>query len=131
MKTVTEYLGKRKFKTTIRGHEIIADIPEEKGGEDTAPTPVEAMIAALGSCAGIFASRYLETAKISAENMSLEVDWDYADNPQRLGRADITVKLPGVELGKRESGLISAVKKCIVHNTLKNPPEMDVKIETV
>ncbi|MFH1837338.1 MAG: OsmC family protein [Candidatus Omnitrophota bacterium] len=128
MKTVTEYMGKKKFRTIIRGHEVVTDVPEKTGGEDTAPTPVEIFIASLGSCAGVFASWYLETAKINVEKMFIDVDWDYASDPRRVGRADITVRLPGVELAERERGLIAAVKKCTVHNTLENPPEVSIKI---
>ncbi|MFH1412401.1 MAG: OsmC family protein [Candidatus Omnitrophota bacterium] len=130
MKTVIEYLGKKKFAAKVRGHEIRTDVPVEKGGEDTAPTPVELMIAALGTCAGIFAASYLHIAKINAPEMTVEVDWEYASDPERIGKADITVKLPGTELGERERGLIAAVRKCIVHNTLKDPPDVDIKIET-
>jgi len=129
VKLKIDLLDKNKFKADIRGHEIIADLPVEKGGGDTAPTPTEIFIFSLGSCAVLFASRYLETAGLNAEGLSLDIDWEYARDPSRVGKIDMEVTVLNAELGARRKALLKAIDKCVVHKTLKVQPEINIEIK--
>jgi putative redox protein len=50
------------FRTeiTVRGHTIIADEPEDAGGTNTGPTPMELMLGALGACVAITLKLYAD-----------------------------------------------------------------------
>lgn len=43
------WLGNLKAEARIGAHRLLIDEPVDKGGEDTGPTPTEAVLAALGA----------------------------------------------------------------------------------
>ena len=52
--TNKNYLAEAK----IRGHFVVTDVPISDGGEDTAPTPVEYLLTAIGGCVAITLRMY-------------------------------------------------------------------------
>lgn len=128
MKLQVEYQGKKRFKTIVRGHEVITDVPEKLGGEDAGPTATELFISSLASCVGLYAVSYMNVAKLNAEGLKVEIDWNFSEDYKRVEKIDVNVVVPNAELGKRERALYAAVKKCVIHNTLHNAPEMNIEI---
>ncbi len=128
MKTYVEYTGKKSFKVKIREHDLVVDLPTEKGGDDAAPTPPEYLIASLGSCVGYFALGYLKAAGFDPEGLTINLDWEFDERGTRIENIDITLNAPNADLGDRKRGLIASVNKCIIHNTLHQCPKMEVTI---
>jgi len=66
------------MKTTInvRDHEWHADEPAEDGGTDTAPTPGEMMLGALGSCIAITTKMYAERKGWDLQGVDVKVDYE-------------------------------------------------------
>ena len=52
--TDKNYLAEAK----IRNHYVVTDVPFSDGGEDTAPTPVEYLLTAIGGCVAITLRMY-------------------------------------------------------------------------
>jgi putative redox protein len=52
--TNKNYLAEAK----IRSHFVVTDVPVSDGGEDTAPTPVEYLLTAIGGCVAITLRMY-------------------------------------------------------------------------
>ena len=52
--TNKNYLAEAK----IRGHFVVTDVPVSDGGENTAPTPVEYLLTAIGGCVAITLRMY-------------------------------------------------------------------------
>ena len=52
--TNKNYLSEAK----IRSHFVVTDVPVSDGGEDTAPTPVEYLLTAIGGCVAITLRMY-------------------------------------------------------------------------
>ena len=129
MKTRIEFIGKHNFKIKSGEHEIVTDLPEKMGGNDTGPTPVELFIGALGSCAGFFAVGYLQTAGLNPEGLSVDLDWDFDEKKTRVGRISATITVPNATLGAREKALVAAAEKCIIHSTIQNPPEIKFSVK--
>ncbi|MFH1552200.1 MAG: OsmC family protein [Candidatus Omnitrophota bacterium] len=123
------FIGKREFKITTRGHEIRADLPESAGGDDLAPTPSELFVASVGSCVALFVGRYMETAKLNAEGLSLKVDWEFAEDKSRISDITISIDVPNAVLGARKKAVLAAAHKCTIHNTLKQPPNINIDVE--
>lgn len=75
------------YRTTItsREHTYYADEPLDAGGEDSAPTPSEMLMGALGSCVAITIKLYAERKKWPLEGVDVALDYerfkgaDYAD----------------------------------------------------
>jgi len=124
-----DFMGNRSFKAKVGTHEIVTDLPLEKGGEDKGPTPSEAFIASIGCCIGLYVAGYMRTAKLDPEGLSIELDWKLDDKKTRIGKIDISLRTPHAELGSRKKAIIAAAEKCTIHGTLHDEP--DIKITAV
>jgi len=129
MEVITEYLGKTKFAVSARGHRVICDQPLENHGEDAGMTPPELMLAALGSCAGYYAAEYLNTRGLPSKDLVVRVSAEKARQPARLGSFRIEVSAPSLDEQHR-TGVLRAVKACLIHNTLLASPSIEVEINS-
>jgi uncharacterized OsmC-like protein len=119
-----------KFEVECRGHKLIVDQPQEDGGSNAGMSPVELFIASLGTCVGYFASIFCQRRRVPSAGMRMELDWEWAEDPHRVGVIDIRITLPA-KLGEKEkAGLMRMVKGCTVHNTLRNPPDIKMSLES-
>lgn len=58
----------------VNQHELIADEPLEKGGEDLGPAPGDYLCAALASCKAITLRMYANRKKWNVEEIKVKVD---------------------------------------------------------
>lgn len=127
MEVITEYLGKTKFAVSARGHRVICDQPLDNHGEDAGMTPPELMLAALGSCAAYYAAEYLNTRGLASKDLVVRVTAEKARQPARLGSFRIEVNVSGLD-EQHHTGVMRAVKACLIHNTLLAPPNIEVAV---
>lgn len=127
MESFTRYLGDKKFETTVGRHRIITDQPVSGGGMDAGATPPELLLASLGACAGHYAAEYLNVRSLPTIGLGIRVFAEKATQPARLGSFRIEVNVSKVEQ-RHVEGLLRAVKTCIIHNTLKTSPAIDVNV---
>lgn len=128
MNTSIRYTGGSRFETLVRGHRIVTDQPASNGGKDAGPTPPELLLASLGTCAGHYAAEYLRARGLSAKGLALQVFADKGAKPAHLSLFRIEVTIPNLSRKDRE-GLLRAVKSCLVHNTLRMPPVIDIEVK--
>jgi uncharacterized OsmC-like protein len=118
-----------QFKATARGHEILGDQPIDNGGDDAGMTPPEWFLAAIGSCVGFYAVKYLQTRNLNAEGLSINVSAQKITAPaSRLDEIIIHLSLPIALETRHHRGLEAAVKSCLIHNTLTHPPKIVTQI---
>ena len=130
MEVTASYLGDSRFEVTARGHRLISDQPTDNGGADTGPTPPEFLLASLASCAAYYAAQYLNTRKLPARDLKVQVSAEKAQQPtSRLGAFRIQVSVPGLDQ-RHQAGLLRAVKACLIHNTLAHPSAIDIVIHS-
>lgn len=128
MQVTVEHLGAVQFEIKARSHSVISDQPMESGGFDEGMTPPELLLASLGSCAGYYAAEFLRKNRLAKEGTRVRVSAEKAKNPSRLEDFQIEVEVP-VELNDAmQAGLEEAVRHCLVHNTLLNPPKISLHI---
>lgn len=65
-----------RSEISIRQHKLAADEPLSLGGVDSAPNPVELILAALGSCQEITYRAYATAMGISLDSVSVELVGD-------------------------------------------------------
>ena len=72
MSTVTVKTGDELYVQHIesRGHQWIADEPEQVGGKDTGPTPYQLLLSALGACTTITTQMYAQRKGWPLESMA-------------------------------------------------------------
>lgn len=112
-------------------HTWYADEPESAGGTDTAATPMEMMLGALGSCIIMTVLMYANRKNwiVDRIDVSLAIQrFNAADYPAYKGDAQFVheirehVSLHSTELSdEQRERLMEIAKKCPVRRVLSNP----------
>ena len=125
-------LGSDGYRTEIinRTHITHADEPISDGGSDSAPTPMEMMLGALGACMAITTQMYARRKGWPLEAVELALDSErfsavdyaaYEGDAQFVHeiRNQITFRGPLTE--EQRARLFEIAGKCPVHRVLANP----------
>jgi len=75
----------------VRGHRIVADEPEAKGGTDEGPTPGEIFLSGLAACTAMTLRMYANLKELSVEKIEVEAE------QTRVPRAEVDEPPDGVE----------------------------------
>ena len=113
----------------VRRHRLLVDQPVEEGGRDEGMTPVELLIASLGSCIGYFAVRFCQRHQLATEGLRVRMTWDYAERPHRVGSMAAHVQLPMALEPLLQARLQQVLEGCTVHKTIEITPKISVRIE--
>ena len=128
MQVRVSHLGQVRFNIQSRSHSILCDQPVDNGGQDTAMTPPELMLASLGSCAAFYAVQYLKARNLADSGVEVSVTAEKLKSPARLGNFTIHVEYPVVLDQDHTEGLMRSVKHCLIHNTLLVTPEINIEL---
>jgi len=128
MEVFIEHLGDLQFEIRARTHTIDCDQPIENGGYDEGMTPPELFLASLGSCAAYYAADYLRRQKLATVGTRVRVIAEKVKNPPRLDNFRIELELPLEVSDQHRTGVEEAVHRCLIHNTLLNPPRIGIEI---
>jgi putative redox protein len=125
------HLDKDAYAVDIRGHRVLVDQPTDVGGTDTAPTPTELFAASLATCVAFYAGRYLKRHGLTHSGLRVRAEFTMsADRPARVGAVRVVIGLPPVLSEQRRAALLAVASHCTVHNTLREPPEIRVELES-
>lgn len=126
MEVTVQHLGAVQFEIKARQHTIVSDQPPENGGFDEGMTPPELFLASLGSCAAYYAAEFLRQKGLATEGTRVRVTADKLPNPARIDNIHIEVELPMACEERDREGVDRAVHRCLIHNTLLQPPRMEI-----
>ena len=117
--------GDYSFKVKSKDYEFVVDT-KGKG-----ITPPDALLASLGTCVGVYVRKYAEGAKLTLPEFNISVDADFSkETPVCFRKINVNVDLKGTQLDdRRMKAMHEFVKNCPVHNTIKNNPEVEIKIK--
>jgi uncharacterized OsmC-like protein len=119
-----------RVSAAIRQHKLVLDVPAGEGGTDTGPTPVELLASALGACMAMHIAKYCQAAKLPHQGFGIDLDFQLAKDPLRIGSLTVDINLPpGFPEGRIEA-VKRAAQQCTVRNTLKESTAIDVEIWT-
>ncbi|MFH0726086.1 MAG: OsmC family protein [Pseudomonadota bacterium] len=121
--------GGKKVNAQFRGFTVKTDQPPEDGGENSAPSPFDYFLSALGTCAGFYVLSFCETRKISTDKIKLSLNGVYDEEKGRLETVRITIHLPPDFPEKYRKVLTRTVDQCSVKKAIMNPPVFDVRAE--
>jgi len=132
MEVTVEHLGAVQFEITARQHKIACDQPADNGGFDEGMTPPELLLASLASCAGFYAAQYLRKhAPEVKQGTRVRVTAEKAKNPARMENFRIEVEVPIEMTEQHQKGIEQAVHHCLIHNTLLNPPKIELQVNSL
>jgi putative redox protein len=129
MEVLIEHLGAVQFEIKARQHTLICDQPVENRGYDEGMTPPELLLASLGSCAAFYAVDYLNRNKLSSPGTKVRVTAEKVKGPFRLDEFKVDVDVPGELDDQHMKGVEEAVHRCLIHNTLLHPPQIEIEIK--
>ncbi len=129
MEVRIDHIEGSKFQAVARGHRVISDQPPALGGSDQGMTPPELLLASLGTCAGYYAAQYLQTRALPTKGLKVLVSAEKGSAPARLASFRVEVEAPNVIDERHRDGLLRAVQKCLIHNTLRQASDINVLVQ--
>ena len=119
-----------KYKTEIhaRDHLILADEPEENGGQNSGPSPGDLLRSSLASCTAITLKMYADRKGWNVGEISVDVE--YRKNLSHFEpnfRVAISFENENLNEGQLKRLEIIA-NKCPIHKVLSQGHEIQVKI---
>jgi uncharacterized OsmC-like protein len=117
-----------RLTASVRNHKLTIDLPPDQGGEDAGLMPVELLVAALGSCMAMHIATYCRAAKLPHEGLSVDLAFQLAKDPLRIGSVTADITLPPGFPKNRLEAVNRVAQQCIVKNTLKESTVVDLEI---
>lgn len=124
------YKGGMEFEAESQGHKISIDLPKDKGGQDAGMTPPQVLASAMGSCVGVYVVWYCRQAGLETKDCSINVEWQLSSDKKMISAFEIEVLLPHAQPGPRTEAVLEAARSCLIHNTLRGGPNIDVSLGT-
>jgi uncharacterized OsmC-like protein len=126
MKLTVVYRGGMHFCSSTQSGELMCDESSEVG--KAYPSAPELLMASLGSCIGSVLVYYAGRHGLNLEGLEVDLDWQIAEQPHRIGSIDVKVRVPlSLPEGQLEA-LRRVAESCLIHNTLLHPPKMTTAI---
>ena len=94
-------------------------------------TPLDALLAGLGSCIGVYIRKYAQGAKIDLKNFRINVSAGLCNqSPFSFQLINVQIDLKDSVLDdRRQRALLEFIKNCPAHNTLKGNPTIEFKLQ--
>lgn len=121
--------GNKRVDVRFNGFEVHTDQSLRYGGEASAPEPFDLFLAAIASCAGIYALNFCQSRQIATEGLALVLDWHSPAGPSDPARVGLRLSLPKGFPDKYREGILRAVDQCTVKRYLFNPPQFAVELD--
>jgi LmbE family N-acetylglucosaminyl deacetylase/uncharacterized OsmC-like protein len=116
------------FEVRVRGHTLLVDQPEQGGGEDTGPAPVEVFVAGLASCVASHVRRYLSRHRLPTRGLVVAARYTLGGGPSRVTDIELEIEVPDGVPPARIKGLQRVASHCTARNTLVHPPPVAVTV---
>jgi putative redox protein len=125
--TVTHQAASQ-YAIRVRGHEVACDMSLKDGGCDGGPSPVELLAGSLGACIAMIVGRYCESHGYVDGEVGVSLTVELADEPKRIRAIVVDLEVPRDVPENRMEAIKRLAQRCPIHETLKNPPEVDLDV---
>lgn len=119
------------MKITLLGEDAIRLEPVpgaltiEASSADMSYSPFHMLASGLASCTFSVLSSWATHAKISIDDLTIDVRWRFADDPHRVGEIDVNFDWPALP-ANRHTAAKRVAEMCTVHATLMHPPRITI-----
>ena len=123
---------------SVGPHRFAADEPIEFGGKDTAPSPYDLLLGALGSCTSMTVAWYarkkkwpLESVRVNLRHSKIHAtDCQECETKEgKIDRIEREIHFVGKLDPEQQKKLLEIADKCPVHRTLKS--EIDIQTRAI
>ena len=115
------------FNISVRGHEVTSDMSTGDGGADAGPSPAELLASSLGACTAMIVQTYCKNHGYEGD-VEVSLTLQLADKPKRIERIVLDVEVPESVPEDKVETIKRVAEHCLVHETLKSPPGVDIEI---
>lgn len=126
MDMMITFPGGKKVNAAYNGFTHKTDQPLADGGENSAPSPFELFLAALGTCAGFYVLSFCQQRGIDMAGIELRQSMERDARTHLIGRVDIEIILPAAFPEKYRAAVVQAAQSCTVKKHLENPPRFNL-----
>ena len=119
--------GGKRVDTRIGAHVIRTDQSASNGGEDSAPSPFQLFLAAIGTCAGIYVAGFCQKRGLPTEGIRLRQRNHVDRETGVLTRVEIDVEVPPGFPEKYLEALVRVADQCAVKKAIQAQPVFEVK----
>jgi uncharacterized OsmC-like protein/pimeloyl-ACP methyl ester carboxylesterase len=123
------------YTTLIRAgkHAIVADEPEDVGGDDFGPSPYQLLGAALASCTAMTLRMYANRKNISLNEVKVHVNHskkhsDDLERQERIDHFERIIEIDGELTEDQQKRLLEIANRCPVHRTLENHIQINTRM---
>jgi putative redox protein len=131
-------LGNKGYTAEVAAgkHLLLADEPEEAGGNDFGPSPYEFVSAGLGACTAMTLRMYADRKKWDLHKVVVHLDHekDYPEdmpdreNKKKISHISRAIELHGDLDDDQRQRLLEIANKCPVHKTLSETPVINTML---
>jgi len=86
------------------------------------------MAGSLGACIAMMVQSYCDTHGYTDGEVGVSLTVELGDGPKRVAGFVIDVELPADVPEDKRAVIMRVAEKCTIHETLVNPPRVDVDI---
>jgi putative redox protein len=122
--------GTLKHDVEIRQHMLVADEPEDHGGDDSGPSPQELLAASLASCTAVTMAMYAQRKGWEIGELAVDVDYEPAQRGSPT-RFKMEIQMPKELSEEQRERLLQIGAKCPVHRTLEGEAMFEESVELV
>ena len=124
------------MQLSITGHTSIVltihdgplDVTIDTDDAEVGFSPLHMLAGALATCTAAVLSSYADTAHLHIHGAKITVDWDYVEQPHRVGAYRMSIAWPDELSEGRRKALLRAAEQCTVHATLQHPPTIETAV---
>jgi uncharacterized OsmC-like protein len=92
---------------------------------DAQVTPYQLVAGGLASCTWSILASWAEQAKLSVDDLVVEVAWGFVEKPHRLGNLDLRFEWPSLPAARLEAAKRVAAR-CPVHVSFEHAPTLGI-----
>ncbi|MET8762949.1 OsmC family protein [Lentzea sp. NPDC004782] len=116
-----------EYAIRLRAHELHTDQPES----DRAPSPIELFVASLATCVAHYCGTYLRRHELPEDGHAVHAEYEMAaDRPARVAAIRVRVHVDASLTPQQKAALQAVVNHCTVHNTLRQPPVVEIRVDS-
>lgn len=125
---VVTHVDGLRFAAQVRAHRVIVDQTLRAGGADSAPTPLELLGVALGSCVALYVTQFFAARQLEHSGLEVQVEQHRSAAHNGIGAFTVHVLLPRQTSDQQLLMLERVVRTCPVHRTLEGAVTIDVQL---
>jgi len=122
--------GTLRHDVKIRRHVVVADEPEDHGGDDSGPSPLELLAASLASCTAVTMEMYAQRKGWQIGEVVVDVGYEPAQRGSPT-RFTLDIRMPKELPDDQRERLLQIAAKCPVHRTLEGEVMFEESVELV